>query len=579
MRGFGPDNDITVDAGAYRTWPEYTPTTHALITEYLGLSVECYEDEIPCEKYNIVDPDTKQKIGFATFVEEMMTRLTNDGVCFYTRHELISLEKKDDGSTILSFSNGVMATALNDVVLNVPQRPLLKILRKSSIPGLEMSNVKEIYDALHSVQTEIATKLYLYYSDAWWYKLGLTNGEFEMEGDARNMLLKGRYHDGHVKCDDDGENCHGFLLAVYAHDHSGNKAQYFRRYQRDRPEPVTVISNTDVEGESFLQEAHDRLQEYHVYHNTSPNRTYTGFQATRTFERASPPEYAVLATWNTGTFGAGGAWHHWTDVENVELAKKPLNKQHVHIINEAYSMLQGWAEGSLLLADEVLEEEFGVVRPWDFEAPDYVQFVAQTDSQECAAVEDDEGSSGSGSNGGGGGGGGGGDGTVDLCFTENALVTMADGSMRVISSMEKGDVVSTGMGTSTGRVTEVLVHRAKKAIDVTIVTTPLGELVGTSSHPVFMDGIWMEMEQAMDDGSFDRHHYHGAKARKEIRYVEVMYNLEVDGDSPGSSSHSYVVNGIVASGLGDNLVLNRMFARQSSWKDDSELSAPMSNTM
>jgi cation diffusion facilitator CzcD-associated flavoprotein CzcO len=24
LRGFGPDHDITVDAGAYRTWPEFT---------------------------------------------------------------------------------------------------------------------------------------------------------------------------------------------------------------------------------------------------------------------------------------------------------------------------------------------------------------------------------------------------------------------------------------------------------------------------------------------------------------------------------------------------------------------------
>ena len=54
------------------------------------------------------------------------------------------------------------------------------------------------------------------------------------------------------------------------------------------------------------------------------------------------------------------------------------------MVNEAYSKLQGWAEGTLLLADEVLEDYFSVQRPWDFEAPEFVQRVAQTSSQECS---------------------------------------------------------------------------------------------------------------------------------------------------------------------------------------------------
>ena len=33
--------DLAVDAGAYRTWPEYTPVTHALIVEKLG-TVRCH---------------------------------------------------------------------------------------------------------------------------------------------------------------------------------------------------------------------------------------------------------------------------------------------------------------------------------------------------------------------------------------------------------------------------------------------------------------------------------------------------------------------------------------------------------
>jgi len=268
----------------------------------------------------------------------MMSRLVDAGACFFPRHELTSLVHNNDGSNTLIFANGVVASDVPQVILNIPQRPLLKIIRKSSIPFGSEIEERELYKAAHSVQTEIVTKLYLYYEDVWWHRLNLYNGDFEAAGDAQNMLLKGRYHDGHIECDTN-DKCHGFLLAVYAHDLGGNKAQFFRRYQRDRPNPVTIISNTDTEGAAFLKHAHDRLKEYHLYDVV--NATYTGFEAQQVFDTADEPTFAVLATWNIATFGAGGGWHRWTDVEEVEKATKPLNNYNIHVINEAYSKLQG----------------------------------------------------------------------------------------------------------------------------------------------------------------------------------------------------------------------------------------------
>lgn len=299
--------------------------------------------------------------------------LIDDGACFYSRHELVSIEAESAESESikkLSFANGVKATA-EQVILNVPQHPLLKIMRKSDLPLTETESLA-ITDSLHSVQTEIAAKVYLYYENAWWLDLGLSSGEFASPGDARTMMLQGRYHDGHVKCTDEG--CHGFLLADYVHDFSGDASQFFRRYQRDRPEPVTIISSTDTEGALFLEHAHSRISNYHIYE--AQNVSYTGFQAQQTFRNAPPPEFAVLATWNVAvspsrygtvlglscltanlacisvviiqTFGAGGAWHHWTDISNVEQATMPMNHIGIHVVNEAYSRLQGWA-GTLKL--------------------------------------------------------------------------------------------------------------------------------------------------------------------------------------------------------------------------------------
>mmetsp|Transcript_27956 Transcript_27956/g.39501 ORF Transcript_27956/g.39501 Transcript_27956/m.39501 type:complete len:244 (+) Transcript_27956:2236-2967(+) len=239
----------------------------------------------------------------------------------------------------------------------------------------------------------------------------------------------------------------------------------------------------------------------------------------------------------------------------------PMNHIGIHVVNEAYSNLQGWAEGSLMLADEVLEMYFDCPRPWDFQAPDYVQFVRQTQGATCVEEED------SGSGGGGDTGSGAGDGTVDLCFTKDALVTMGDGSMVPINQIKQGDVVATGFDGKTGRVTEALIHEVTidGDVDVVSVATPHGDLVGTPSHPIFVGGQWIEMQEALEAGMFEE--LLGLEASLAQKKVDAFYNLEIDGEIPGKSSHSYVVNGIVASGLGDNSVLNVMFPRQNEWKE------------
>jgi predicted NAD/FAD-dependent oxidoreductase len=226
------DLDLAVDAGAYRTWPEYTPVTHALITDWLGLSVACYDpSEDPCEKYIVVDAATGANAGLATYVEALAGDLFAAGARWFPRHKLDALAPASSGGLSLAFANCAAATAAT-VLLNVPQRPLLEVLRASSAA---LALPQATFEAAHAVQTEIVQKLYLYYESAWWRELGLTTGDFSLAGDASNMLLKGRYHDGDVTCDENGENCSGFLLAVYAHDYSGESAMFFRRFQRDRP--------------------------------------------------------------------------------------------------------------------------------------------------------------------------------------------------------------------------------------------------------------------------------------------------------------------------------------------------------
>ena len=167
--------------------------------------MDCYDkSEVPCQKFNIID-ETGKKAGFTTFVEEMMSRLSAGGTCCYPFHELSKIKKlppdtvaasrnANDGPTELYFTNGARAAATTATILGIPQRPLLSILRDSNLTE-DIVNADTL-DALHSVQTVIASKLYLYYprGQVFWRKLGLETGDFEFDGDARNMLLAGRYH-------------------------------------------------------------------------------------------------------------------------------------------------------------------------------------------------------------------------------------------------------------------------------------------------------------------------------------------------------------------------------------------------
>ena len=155
--------------------------------------MECYDDSDPCTVFTIVNESGK-KAGFATFVEEMMSRLVNAGACFYPFHELKSLSKVDE-LTELRFSNGAVATASITTILNLPQKPLMTVVRNSNFDAVGLIDAPTL-DALHSVQSVIATKLYLYYprGHVFWRRLGLISGDYEFAGDARNMLLGGRYH-------------------------------------------------------------------------------------------------------------------------------------------------------------------------------------------------------------------------------------------------------------------------------------------------------------------------------------------------------------------------------------------------
>eukprot|EP00173_Palmaria_palmata_P001777 Plantae.Rhodophyta-Palmaria_palmata.ctg20324.p1 GENE.Plantae.Rhodophyta-Palmaria_palmata.ctg20324~~Plantae.Rhodophyta-Palmaria_palmata.ctg20324.p1 ORF type:complete len:336 (+),score=27.86 Plantae.Rhodophyta-Palmaria_palmata.ctg20324:134-1009(+) len=290
------------------------------------------------------------------------------------------------------------------------------------------------------------------------------------------------------------------------------------------------------------------MVEFVEYENTAHN--YTGSQLDAAMRGVQPPEFAVLSTWNVAVPWAGGAWHAWTDLDNVNAAMKPLVDANIFVVNEAYSLLHGWAEGSIKLADSILEDYFAVERPWTFPVVDLVQIVQQTNSQECTVEE--TGTTAASQSGGDDSGGAGAN--PALCFTSDAIVTMADGTFKKIADVKTGDFVSTGTGLGRGFVTEALIHPVNMPVPVAVVETEAGTLTGTPDHPVLHHGEWRELQEL-------------GTSLLQVTHVEALYNLEIDGDAVDESSHSYIVNGVVASGLGDSIELNTQFRRQREWQE------------
>ena len=68
------------------------------------------------------------------------------------------------------------------------------------------------------------------------------------------------------------------------------------------------------------------------------------------------PYYAVFTDWTADPFGGG--WHFWDigiDSSRVRRQmRKPFAELPLHVCGEAWSSQQGWVEGALESADEVL---------------------------------------------------------------------------------------------------------------------------------------------------------------------------------------------------------------------------------
>eukprot|EP01050_Picozoa_sp_SAG11_P023105 SAG11_NODE_4552_length_1852_cov_7.759270_1_plen_540_part_00 len=326
LYGQGSKGDLTVELGAYRFCgsPNATgadgksscagcemcmPMMNNLIKGKLALHTAPYQpgggpsDEEQLIK--VVDAEGENH-GLARYVERMANETRAAGVRYFMTHEATALQAPAPGDAAGSFTVEIRCTApsfparapsagcaagavtAKKVLLNTPLLPTLRIVSASPSlkPHFEGAKFPAFLRVPHAWRH---VKFYVHYDWAWWRTLGHTSGDFNLYGptpgdngkwdgiagcrsprgplemcSSDTLPLEGRYHDGHVRCDDGnvtGMRCRGFIEATYTSDgvHASN-VTFFEYYQSNTDPPyVAVDREATADGTELLDQVHERL--------------------------------------------------------------------------------------------------------------------------------------------------------------------------------------------------------------------------------------------------------------------------------------------------------------------------------
>lgn len=314
-----------------------------------------------------------------TLIEAMEreTQLTGN-VHYSLKSEVVKVTPVESGFAV-HLTNG-HSVIVQDLILTLPQQPLLSILHASPLLTSKADKTgMQRMRALHRIRASPAIKLYILYEDAWWRnELNLTSGYFnnsaapekQTSGTAVPQFppLAGRYHDGDVRCD---PTCRGFLETTYAFDDVS--IAFFKPYRAVGGRPVVLLGDKadDIAGHDLLKAVHEEL--LHL-HKDDLAKVPGALERTR----ALRPSLGVLAIWDEAVSGFGGAIHDWMRDTRVDATcssfeqcqwmmpprlMQPLPPLRLFVAGEAFGARNGWTESALAMVENILSRHFGLNRP------------------------------------------------------------------------------------------------------------------------------------------------------------------------------------------------------------------------
>ena len=282
--------------------------------------------------------------GMEQLPQSLASRFTQAGGELHTCLTLKRFDREADGGLMrLTFDSGETVRA-HHLILAMPRRSLELIAQDNGF-----LDAPELCYLIPTVTPNPMFKLFLCFDYPWWELAGVRGGRSTTDlpirqtyyvsqlaaesGSAnpamRRALMMASYDDG---------SCVGFWEGLEDEDWRTRldcDAPEMTPWERHSAPPVMV-----AEARRQLRELHD-------------------------IEVVPQPYAAAFKDWREDPFG--GAWNSWNvRVKSWEVRERmlqPLPDWPVHIVGEAYSESQGWVEGALQTAEELLEEKFNLERP------------------------------------------------------------------------------------------------------------------------------------------------------------------------------------------------------------------------
>ena len=227
------------------------------------------------------------------------------------------------------------------LVLAMPRRSLELLEPTGSVLGEAQH---EVHRLIRSVEPIPLFKLALCYRHRWWEELGITQGQSVTTLQVRQLYYWPVGDDtkaGAILIYNDGLDLDYWAglrndpIPYPNEDHGSNTASV---EWKEHPAPALMVN-----------EAHRQLLEIHGMADTPERRPYA----------------AAYRDWGEDPFGGGANfWPQYVDSQKVsKRIVQPVPGKPVYICGEAYSHAQGWVEGALNTAEDMLQNHMGLQAP------------------------------------------------------------------------------------------------------------------------------------------------------------------------------------------------------------------------
>ncbi|MEA2362005.1 MAG: hypothetical protein QOD71_1150 [Thermoleophilaceae bacterium] len=238
--------------------------------------------------------------------------------------------------TVRDERTGTESVAFADrLVLAMPRRSL-ELLDQDNFLFQTGGEPSKLAETIPAVIMEPSLKILMGFDKPWWRTdFGATAGE-----SITDLPIRQCYYFG-----TDATDTRSLLLAGYT---DMDPVRFWEPLDGEEPfEPPLESVASPTAPRTMVEEAVRQLRELHG--------------------RSDIPEpfVAWYRDWSDDPFGGGyHAWQPGISVQQVmQYMRRPDTNEAVHVCGEAYSDQQGWVEGALCVAEQMLQEHFGLKWP------------------------------------------------------------------------------------------------------------------------------------------------------------------------------------------------------------------------